>query len=115
MEATRTSLKIIEEEDWRRDKLFSLIKYFKKCIKKSNLTVLESDSHIQALLIGSSADAIFFSDELMKRGIYLPAIRPPTVEEGKSRLRISLTVDHEEKDIDYLINILDMISQNLVQ
>ena len=58
---------------------------------------------------------VFFSDELMKRGIYLPAIRPPTVEEGKSRLRISLTVDHEEKDIDYLINILDMISQNLVQ
>ena len=115
IEATRTSLKIIEEEDWRRDKLFSLIRYFKNCIKKSNITVLESDSHIQALLIGSSADAIFFSDELMKRGIYLPAIRPPTVEEGKSRLRISLTVDHEEKDIDYLINILDMISQNLVQ
>ena len=115
IEATRTSLKIIEEEDWRRDKLFSLIRYFKNCIKKSNLTVLESNSHIQALLIGSSADAIFFSDELMKRGIYLPAIRPPTVEEGKSRLRISLTVDHEEKDIDYLINILDMISQNLVQ
>ena len=111
----KDTLKIIEEEDWRRDKLFSLIRYLKNCFKKSNLTVLESDSHIQALLIGSSADATFFSDELLKRGIYLPAIRPPTVEEGKSRLRISLTVDHEEKDIDYLTNILDMISQNLVQ
>ena len=47
------------------------------------------------------------------KGNLFTAIRPPTVEEGKSRLRISLTVDHEEKDIDYLINILDMISKIL--
>jgi len=115
VEATRRSLKIIEKEDWRRDKLFSLINYFKKNIKNIGFDCLKSDSHIQGILIGRSNDAIHISEELMKNGIYIPAIRPPTVEEGKSRLRISLTVSHEESDIDYLINILDTISRNLVQ
>jgi len=115
VEATRKSLKIIEKESWRREKLFSLIKYFKKNIKKINYECLDSDSQIQVIIIGKSIDAINVSEELLKKGIYLPAIRPPTVEEGKSRLRVSLTVNHEESDIDYLINILDTISRNLVQ
>jgi 8-amino-7-oxononanoate synthase len=70
---------------------------------------LDSDSQIQIILIGDSKKALYISDELLKHGIYLPAIRPPTVKEGKARLRISLTVDHEESDIDYLLNILDTI------
>jgi 8-amino-7-oxononanoate synthase len=115
VEATRKSLKIIEKESWRREKLFSLIQYFKKNIKKINYECLDSDSQIQVIIIGKSIDAINVSEELLKKGIYLPAIRPPTVEEGKSRLRVSLTVNHEESDIDYLINILDTISRNLVQ
>jgi 8-amino-7-oxononanoate synthase len=115
VEATRKSLKIIAKESWRREKLFSLIQYFKKNIKKINYECLDSDSQIQVIIIGKSIDAINVSEELLKKGIYLPAIRPPTVEEGKSRLRVSLTVNHEESDIDYLINILDTISRNLVQ
>ena len=115
VEATRKSLKIIKKEDWRREKLFSLINYFKSNIKNLNLSAINSDSQIQALMVGSSKDALFISNELMKAGIYIPAIRPPTVEEGKSRLRISLTVDHSEKDISYLLNILDKLSRNLVQ
>lgn len=115
VEATRKSLKIIEKESWRREKLFSLIQYFKKNIKKINYECLDSDSQIQVIIIGKSIDAINVSEELLKKGIYLPAIRPPTVGEGKSRLRVSLTVNHEESDIDYLINILDTISRNLVQ
>ncbi len=115
VEATRKSIKIIQTENWRRYKLFSLIKYFRKNIKGLGFKVSDSNSQIQVLLIGNSEDAIYISNELFKKGIYVPAIRPPTVEEGKARLRISLTVSHEESDIDYLINILDTISRNLVQ
>ena len=115
VEATRKSLKIISKENWRREKLFSLISYYKKNIKKSGFTSLKSNSQIQALLVGNSKEALYVSDQLFKSGIYIPAIRPPTVEEGKSRLRISLTVDHQLSDIDYLINILQKISRNLVQ
>ena len=66
-------------------------------------------------ILGTDQQSIDMQRHLEENGLLTVAIRPPTVEEGKSRLRISLTVDHEEKDIDYLINILDMISQNLVQ
>ena len=115
VEATRKSLQIIKKENWRREKLFSLVEYFKNNINKSGFNALNSSSQIQALLIGSSKDAVYVSNELLKKGIYIPAIRPPTVEEGRSRLRISISVDHEESDIEYLINILDTISRNLVQ
>ena len=91
------------------------MEYFKNNINKSGFNALNSSSQIQALLIGSSKDAVYVSNELLKKGIYIPAIRPPTVEEGRSRLRISISVDHEESDIEYLINILDTISRNLVQ
>ena len=115
VEATRKSIKIIVKENWRREKLFSLINYYKKNIGNSGFKSIKSSSQIQAILIGDNKDAIYVSEELLKNGIYIPAIRPPTVEEGKSRLRVSLTVNHEESDIDYLINILQKISRNLVQ
>ena len=115
VEATRKSLKIIQKEDWRRDKLFSLINYFKKNVKSIGYNTLKSNSQIQGIIIGDAKKTIEISNELFKKNIYIPSIRPPTVEEGKSRLRISLTVDHSESDIDYLLNILDTISRNLVQ
>ncbi len=115
VEATRKSLKIIQKEDWRRDKLFSLINYFKKNVKSIGYNTLKSNSQIQGIIIGDAKKTIEISNELFKKNIYIPSIRPPTVEEGKSRLRISITVDHSESDIDYLLNILDTISRNLVQ
>lgn len=115
VEATRKSLKIIQKEDWRRDKLFSLINYFKKNVKSIRYDTLNSSSQIQGIIIGDAKKTIEISNELFKKNIYIPSIRPPTVEEGKSRLRISLTVDHSEADIDYLLNILDKTSRNLVQ
>jgi len=115
VEATRKSLKIIQKEYWRRDKLFSLINYFKKNVKSIRYDTLNSSSQIQGIIIGDAKKTIEISNELFKKNIYIPSIRPPTVEEGKSRLRISLTVDHSEADIDYLLNILDKTSRNLVQ
>lgn len=115
VEATRKSLKIIQKEDWRRDKLFSLINYFKKNVKSIRYDTLNSSSQIQGIIIGDAKKTIEISNELFKKNIYIPSIRPPTVEEGKSRLRISLTVDHSKADIDYLLNILDKTSRNLVQ
>ena len=57
VEATRKSLKIISEENWRREKLLSLIKYFRKNIKNTNFNILNSDTHIQAIIIGDSKSA----------------------------------------------------------
>lgn len=57
-----------------------------------------SSSHIIPIVIGSNNDTLQVSEKLRALGYYIPAIRPPTVPEGTSRLRISLTSDCRIED-----------------
>ena len=57
-----------------------------------------SSSHIIPIVIGSNDDTLQVSEKLRALGYYIPAIRPPTVPEGTSRLRISLTADCRIED-----------------
>lgn len=63
-----------------------------------------SVSHIVPMLVGDSKDAILKAEELQRKGFYALPVRPPTVPEGTSRIRFSLTADITEKEIDELIN-----------
>lgn len=65
-----------------------------------------SDSHIIPITIGSNEDTIKIAEKLRSEGYYIPAIRPPTVPEGTSRLRISLTADSKLDDIKNVIKIV---------
>ncbi len=62
-----------------------------------------SASQITPVLVGAEADALTLAAELEKRGFLVPAIRPPTVPLGSSRLRLSLSAAHNSQDIDALI------------
>lgn len=62
-----------------------------------------SASQIVPVLIGAEADALTLAAELERRGFLVPAIRPPTVPQGSSRLRVSLSAAHKAEDIDALI------------
>ena len=68
-----------------------------------------STSQIIPLLIGSSADALALSARLLAAGLFVPAIRPPSVPEGSARLRISLTAGHTPAMIDELITALNRL------
>lgn len=65
-----------------------------------------SKSYIIPIIIGSNTDTITLSEKLKGEGYYIPAIRPPTVPEGKARLRISLTADIEFAKIERLIKLI---------
>ena len=62
----------------------------------------EEPSPIVAVVTGSEASAIRASAELLQRGLYVPAIRPPTVPPRSSRLRVSLSAAHSDEDIGRL-------------
>ncbi len=65
-----------------------------------------SESQIIPIIIGSNDDTLAISEKLRSEGYYIPAIRPPTVPEGTSRLRISLTADCKLEDFRKLIELI---------
>lgn len=65
-----------------------------------------SVSHIVPMIVGASEDAICKAEELQRKGFYALPVRPPTVPEGTSRIRFSLTADITENEIDKLIEMI---------
>ncbi|WCM94269.1 8-amino-7-oxononanoate synthase [Acidovorax sp. NCPPB 2350] len=65
-----------------------------------------SRTAVQALLIGPNDEALAVMEALRARGLWVPAIRPPTVPEGTARLRIALSAAHTEADVDQLLQAL---------
>ena len=72
----------------------------------------KSTTHIIPILLKSEETATALASELKKKGLLVPAIRPPTVPPGTSRLRISLSAAHKEKDIDYLSEVMAFLAQS---
>lgn len=109
-EATRSSLKIIISDDWRRERLKHLIAHFQRGAKQIGLPLMVTETAIQPLLIGSSQKALEVSNVLLKKGFLVSAIRPPTVPKDQARLRITLSANHQEQQIDQLLDAFDSLS-----
>lgn len=62
-----------------------------------------SVSHIVPMIVGTSKNALLQAEELQRKGFYALPVRPPTVPEGTSRIRFSLTADITEKEMDELV------------
>ena len=105
-EATRTSLKIIQTESWRREKLRKLTEYFRAGAGQLNLPIMASTSPIQPLLLGQTEKAVAVSNSLLNQGFLVSAIRPPTVPANAARLRVTFSAMHEEHQIDQLLDAL---------
>ncbi|MCW8900463.1 MAG: 8-amino-7-oxononanoate synthase [Gammaproteobacteria bacterium] len=107
--ATRTSLQLVQTESWRREKLQSLIAQFRKGATELGLSLMDSHTAIQPVVIGSSSETVVLSEKLLEKNILISAIRPPTVPEGTSRLRITFSATHTEEHVDKLLTVLDEI------
>ncbi|MBX3650429.1 MAG: 8-amino-7-oxononanoate synthase [Burkholderiales bacterium] len=101
--ALLASLQIIEQEEWRRERLRELVLRLKQGLQGAPWRLLPSDTPIQPLLVGGNAGALALSARLAAQGLLVPAIRPPTVPQGTARLRISLSADHATDDVDRLV------------
>ncbi len=104
--AALTGLRLVREEPWRREQLRQLIDRFRLGAEQLGLPLLPSDTPIQPLLVGDASQATAISDQLLERGVMVSAIRPPTVPEGTSRLRVTLTATHTPQQVDELLSAL---------
>jgi len=97
--AIEASVQLIQTEEWRRRHLRRLVGALREAVTGSEAALTPSESPIQPLILGTSAEALRISAHLREQGILVPAIRPPTVPEGAARLRISLSAAHSEQDV----------------
>ena len=105
-EAGRAALTLLQTEGWRRDELQARIARFRGGAAERGLSLMESHTAIQPLLVGESAAALALSATLKEQGILAAAIRPPTVPAGTARLRITLTASHTDAQVDRLLDAL---------
>jgi len=104
--ALLTSLQLMRQDNWRRERLAQLIARLRQKLQSLPWKLLPSATPIQPLLTGTSQQAVQLDQALRERGIWVPAIRPPTVPQGMARLRISLSAAHTEEDVDQLSTVL---------
>ena len=108
--ANLAALDLLESEAWRRDTLQRNIQRFRRGAAQLSLPLMPSNTAIQPLQIGPDEQALAMSRALEARGILVSAIRPPTVPEGTSRLRITLSAAHRDEQIDQLLEALAQIT-----
>lgn len=109
-EALRASLRLIEAEDWRRERIRSHASRLRSALVPASTAssvvgakLLPSPTPIQPIVIGENEAALDVMAHLWREGLWVPAIRPPTVPQGTARLRVSLTAAHSDADVDALI------------
>ena len=102
-EAARAALVIVRAEPERRVRLLALADRLRRELREQDFDCGRSETPIIPVIVGEPARALAMAASLLERGLFCPAIRPPTVPPGTSRLRISLTVEHTEEDIELLV------------
>ncbi|HEU4458344.1 MAG TPA: 8-amino-7-oxononanoate synthase [Methylibium sp.] len=110
-EALRASLPLIEHDDWRRARLVELRERLARGLGALPWAAPASACAIQPLIVGSNEQVLAVMRALDAQGLWVPAIRPPTVPAGSARLRISLSALHEAADVDRLCAALHAAAQ----
>ncbi|QHG92596.1 8-amino-7-oxononanoate synthase [Coxiella endosymbiont of Amblyomma sculptum] len=102
------SIDIIRTESWRRKRLAELIHFFTEETKNTGLSLISYDeTPIRCFLVANNKKIRWIQERMLKKGFFISCIRPPSVPDGKARIRISLNCFHTEKQI---IQLLDHLS-----
>lgn len=102
--ATVRALDICAGEPHRRRHLQEMIAVFRTGAGELGLPLLPSITPIQPLVLGTAARAVEVGAGLRRAGILVAVVRPPTVPEGTSRLRITLTAAHDRAQVERLLD-----------
>jgi len=98
-DVARAALDLLDAEPAHLERLRANIGLFRDACESRGVPLEPSRTAIQPLLLGEAQQALRASQALLERGLLVPAIRPPTVPEGTSRLRISLCAGHSQEDL----------------
>ncbi|BAU28554.1 8-amino-7-oxononanoate synthase [Aneurinibacillus soli] len=97
--AAMKGIELIQSEPERRQTLQENATYMRSGLQQCGFTLIEGNTPIIAVIIGDAKQAVHFSRLLEEEGIFAPAIRPPTVAEGSSRIRVTVMATHTISEI----------------
>ncbi|WP_434761822.1 8-amino-7-oxononanoate synthase [Vibrio fortis] len=103
--ALTAACRMIQSQQWRRDKLSELQAIYHEGMKELTGYV-ETNTPIKPFMVGQSEHAISIANRMKESGIWMTAIRPPTVPVGTARLRITLTANHSPEQVSQLTHSL---------
>jgi 8-amino-7-oxononanoate synthase len=109
-EALRAALRLIAQEPQRRAHLQQLREQLVAGVAQADLPwdLWASHTAIQPLVVGRNESALMLMNALDRQGLWVPAIRPPTVPQGTARLRISLSAAHTQAHVAQLLDALQV-------
>jgi 8-amino-7-oxononanoate synthase len=104
-EACLEAIRVVRNDPERRERLWRNVAFLNECFSRRGLPV-RAETQVVCFPVGPAADAMALMAYLKEHGFLVVAIRPPTVPEGGSRLRISLSSEHEPDVIERLVELL---------
>lgn len=109
--ALLSSLDIIQGEEGqaRRLHLQDLIAQLRRDLRLKRWTLMESITAIQPIIIGDNAESMRAAASLYEQGLWVPAIRPPTVAAGTARLRVTLSAAHTNDDVARVVEAINTL------
>jgi 8-amino-7-oxononanoate synthase len=107
------ALHIVERQPRRRERVLSLASRVKSALAALGYDCGDSETTIIPVILGEPETALAAAAFLRERGIWVPAIRPPTVARGSARLRISLMATHTDSDVEQLLDGMRALRANI--
>jgi 8-amino-7-oxononanoate synthase len=101
--AAVAALNVLQTEPGRRDRLWRNREYLAAGLKQRGFRLTDSASPILPVLIGDADKTLQMAARLFDLGVYAPAIRPPTVPKGSSRIRLTVTSEHTLEHLDAVL------------
>ncbi len=98
--AADAALGVLESEPWMVERLHDNARYLRTGLERLGFRIGETESPILPVMIGESDAALRLAQSLLSRGVYVIAIRPPTVPSGTARLRVTPTAAHSRRELD---------------
>jgi len=97
--AALAGLEVIQAETWRRERLHRLCADFRAHLAGLGFTLLSEEGPIVPVLVGEAHQSVAMAEALLRQGVLAPAMRPPTVPENTSRIRLTVTAAHGEHEL----------------
>jgi 8-amino-7-oxononanoate synthase len=102
--AAKRAIELLTGEEAGLTELLANLGRLKEGLRGKGLAVDGSVSAIVPLVVGGEREALELSERLLEKGYLVPAVRPPTVPKGTSRLRITVSAVHQASQIDGLVS-----------